>query len=157
MVNGPPVGPWRHVLLTTDISENAEKALKRFIGPGLGAGARSSVLNLIDALALRLAMSESMGTEGQQAYLKDLSADARQDLAAFMARVGIGKAEKVVRPEKTTVANEILKAAGDLKADLIVVGTQGKGAVARMVLGNVAQQVLKDAHCDVLAIPPQSA
>lgn len=157
MVNGPPVGPWRHVLQTTDLSETAEKAFTRFTGLGLGAGARSSLLTVFDAPALRLAMSESMGAEGQQAYLKDLRADARQALAAFAARLGIGQAEMVVRPEETTVANEILKAAQELKADLIVVATQGKGAVARMVLGSVAQQVLKDARCDVLAILPEAA
>jgi nucleotide-binding universal stress UspA family protein len=157
MVNGPPVGPWRHVLQTTDLSETAERALKRFIGLGLGVGARSSVLTVFDAPALRLAMSDSMGKEGQEDYLNDLRTDARQSLAAFIARLGIGQAEKVVRPEETTVANEILMAAEELKADLIVVATSGKGAVARMVLGSVAGQVLKDARCDVLAIPPDAA
>ena len=157
MVNGPPVGPWRHVLVTTDMSETAEKALKRFTGLGLGAGARSSMLTVFDAPALRLAMSDSMGKEGQEDYLNDLRTDAQQSLAAFTARLGIEAAEKVVRPEETTVANEILMAAEELKADLIVVATQGKGAVTRMVLGSVAQQVLKDTPCDVLAIPPEAA
>lgn len=157
MVNGPPVGPWRHVLQTTDLSETAEKAIKRFIGLGLGTGARSSVLTVFDAPALRLAMSESMGAEGQMAYLKDLGVEARQALAAFMLRLGLEQAENIVRPGETIVANEILMAVEELKADLIVVATQGKGAVARMVLGSVAGQVLKDARCDVLAIPPQSA
>lgn len=118
-------------------------------GLGLGAGARSSVLTVFDAPALRLAMSDSMGKEGLKDYLNDLRTDARQSLAAFTARLGIEQAEKIVRPEETTVANEILKAAEELKADLIVVATQGKGAVARMVLGSVAGQVLKDAKCDV--------
>jgi len=157
MVNGPPVGPWRHVLQTTDLSETAESALKRFIGLGLGVGARSSVLTVFDAPALRLAMSDRMGKEGQEDYLNDLRTDARQSLSAFIARLGIGQAEKIVRPEETTVANEILKAAEELKADLIVVATSGKGTVARMVLGSVAQQVLKDAQCDVLTIPPEAA
>jgi nucleotide-binding universal stress UspA family protein len=96
--------------------------------------ARSSVLTVFDAPAMRLAMSDSMGKEGQEDYLNDLRTDARQSLAAFIARLGIEQAEKVVRPEETTVANEILMAAEELKADLIVVATSGKGAVARMVL-----------------------
>ena len=119
--------------------------------------ARSSVLTVFDAPALRHSMSDSMGKEGQEDYLNDLRTDARQSLAAFFARLGIEQAEKVVRPEETTVANEILMAAEELKADLIVVATSGKGAVARMVLGSVAGQVLKDARCDVLAIPPDAA
>lgn len=114
------------------------------------------MLTVFDAPALRLAMSDSIGKAGQENYLNDLRAEALKSLAAFTARLGIGPAEKVVRPEETTVANEILKAALELNVDLIVVATQGKGAVARMVLGSVAQQVLKDAQCDVLAMPSQS-
>lgn len=154
MVNGPPVGPWHHILQTTDLSEIAEKALKRFIGLGLGVGARSSVLTVFDAPGLRLAMSDSMSKQGQEDYLKDLRDDARQSLAMFIARLGMEQAEMVVQPEETSVANEILLAARELNADLIVVATSGKGAVARMVLGSVAGQVLKDAQCDVLSIPP---
>lgn len=115
------------------------------------------MLTVFDAPALRPAMSDSMGKEGREDYLNDLRTDARQSLAAFIARLGIEQVEKVVRPEETTVANEILMAAEELKADLIVVATSGKGAVARMVLGSVAGQVLKDARCDVLAIPPDAA
>ncbi|MDO8884676.1 MAG: universal stress protein [Pseudotabrizicola sp.] len=157
MVNGPPVGPWRHVLQTTDLSDTSEKAFRCFIGLGLGAEARSSVLTVFDAPALRLAMSDSMGKEGEEDYLNTLRADARQALAEFMARLGCGQEEKVVRREEAAVATEILRAAEELKADLIVVATQGKGAIARMVLGSVAQQVLKDAQCDVLIIPHETA
>jgi nucleotide-binding universal stress UspA family protein len=157
MVNGPPVGPWRHMLQTTDLSEAAERAFKRFARLDLGVGARSSVLSVFDAPALRLAMSDSMGKQGKEDYLNHLRADARQALAAFVARVGMGQADKVVRPDETTVANEILMAAEELKADLIVVAAIGKGAVTRMVLGSVAQLVLKDARCDVLVIPPDAA
>jgi nucleotide-binding universal stress UspA family protein len=48
----------------------------------------------------------------------------------------------------------ILTVAGELKSDLIVVSTQGKGTVSRMFLGSVAQQVLRDSTSDVLVIPP---
>jgi len=156
MVNGPPVGPWRHMLLTTDLSKNAGAALTRFKRLGLGSEARSSMLNVFGAPALRLAMSDTMGKEGQEDYLEDLGSDARQHLSAFMTQIGMGQIEKIVRHEETTVANEILKSAEELKADLIVVSTQGKGAVARLALGSVAQQVLKAAQTDVLAIPVQT-
>jgi len=35
MVNGPPVGPWRHVLMTTDLSEHSGNALRRCLAAGL--------------------------------------------------------------------------------------------------------------------------
>ena len=114
------------------------------------------MLSVFDAPALRLAMSNTMGKEAQEDHLKDLGSDARQHLSAFMTQIGMGQIESIVRHEETTVADEILKSAEELNADLIVVSTQGKGAVARLVLGSVAQQVLKAAQTDVLAIPVQT-
>jgi len=155
MVNGPPVGPWRHVLVTTDLSEHAEPALTRFARSGLGTGARVSVLSIFDAPALRLAMSGSMGHQGQQDYLDGLRAEARQALAESLSRTDLRHSERIVRHNATSVATEILKTAEEEKADLIVVATHGKGAVERIVLGSVSQQVLKDAQTDVLALPAE--
>ena len=88
-------------------------------------------------------MSDSMGEEGQREYLKDLFREARQELAQFIGCTGIGQAEWIVRHEETTVAREILKTAEEVNADLIVVSTQRRGAVSRMVLGSVAMNVLR--------------
>jgi hypothetical protein len=52
------------------------------------------VLTVFEAPALRLAMSDSMGKEGQEDYLNDLRTDARQSLAAFIARLGIQQARR---------------------------------------------------------------
>jgi nucleotide-binding universal stress UspA family protein len=153
MANAPPVGPWRHILMTTDLSESSGRALKRFAASRIGDGMSLSVLYVFDAPALRLAMSDGMDGAGQQDYLEDLKIEARQDLAMFIGGVGIEHAERIVRYEVTTIAGEILKTANEGKTDLIVVSSQGKGAVARTVLGSVALQVLKEALTDVLVIP----
>ncbi len=46
------------------------------------------------------------------------------------------------------------RAAEDVGADLIVVGTHGHGGFTAAVLGSVARGLLHAAHCPVLAIPP---
>lgn len=48
----------------------------------------------------------------------------------------------------------IAKAAEDVGADVIVVGTHGHGAIAAALLGSVARGLLHAAHCPVLAVPP---
>jgi nucleotide-binding universal stress UspA family protein len=42
------------------------------------------------------------------------------------------------------------------KPDLIVVGTHARGGLQHALLGSVAQWVLTEAPCDVLAAPPES-
>lgn len=44
---------------------------------------------------------------------------------------------------------EILSAADDFQADLIVVGSQGRTGLSRFVLGSISQKVLSTAHCSV--------
>lgn len=46
-------------------------------------------------------------------------------------------------------AREIIQKAEEWKADLIVVGSHGRSALGRLVLGSVSQKVLTEAHCSV--------
>ena len=49
-------------------------------------------------------------------------------------------------------ADEITKAASKEHADLIVMGTRGRSAFARVLLGSVSTQVVQHAHCAVLVV-----
>lgn len=49
-------------------------------------------------------------------------------------------------------ADAILEAAAEEKADLIVMGTHGRGGLSRMLLGSVAEHVLRRAPCPVLTV-----
>ncbi len=53
------------------------------------------------------------------------------------------------------VVHEILAEASRLHADLLVMGTHGRGGFERFVLGSVAEKVLRLASCPVLVVPPR--
>ena len=48
-----------------------------------------------------------------------------------------------------TPASAVIKEADDWNADLIVVGTHGRTALGRLILGSVSQKVAAEAHCSV--------
>ncbi|HEU4891870.1 MAG TPA: universal stress protein [Vicinamibacterales bacterium] len=52
---------------------------------------------------------------------------------------------------------EILNAAMEIKADLLVIGTHGRSGFQRLVLGSVTEKVLRRALCPVLAVPPRAS
>jgi nucleotide-binding universal stress UspA family protein len=49
-------------------------------------------------------------------------------------------------------ANEILRAASEWSADLLVIGSHGRDGVMRVILGSVAEKVMRHATCPVLVI-----
>jgi nucleotide-binding universal stress UspA family protein len=49
-------------------------------------------------------------------------------------------------------ATEILRAAGEVKCDLIVMGTHGRTGLGRLLMGSVAEQVVRRAPCPVLTV-----
>jgi nucleotide-binding universal stress UspA family protein len=85
-----------------------------------------------------------------------LAASARERLDAFVASLPAGvRVEPRVRTG--VPARESVAEAAEWPADLIVVGTHGRGGAARALLGSVAEAVVRDAACSVLVIPPVSA
>jgi|GEM_PF-162297 len=58
--------------------------------------------------------------------------------------------ELVVRSGKP--ASEIIRLAEEIGSDLVIVASTGAGRIARMLLGSVAESVVRHAHCDVLVV-----
>jgi nucleotide-binding universal stress UspA family protein len=50
----------------------------------------------------------------------------------------------------------IVEIALEKKADLVVMGTTGKGAMERMMMGSNATRIIREAPCMVMAIPPRA-
>lgn len=154
MVNAVPAGQYRRVILTTDLSDASREAVERFATLGAGKQASVAALHVFDAPALRLAMSHTMSNEEEDRYVRELRGAASRKLARFLEPVDLRLSDMIVRNEETNVPDEILRAADHQAADLIVVATRGQSGLARLLLGSVAETVLRTASVDVLAIPP---
>lgn len=80
--------------------------------------------------------------------------EARQKLQGIAAERLAGlKSEIITRvagPGET--AKAVLEAAGDIDADLIVLKTHGRHGLAHVIMGSVAEQVVRRAHCAVLTL-----
>jgi nucleotide-binding universal stress UspA family protein len=153
MVNGPPVGAYRRVLLTTDLSEVSERALMTTVALDIARAAEVSVLHVFDAPASQLLMSQTMTKREMAACVDDQRMEVSHSLANFLERLGLSAIRRDLRVEGTSTAGEILKAARAEVADLVVVGTRGRSGIPRFLLGSVAEAVLRRSTRDVLAVP----
>jgi nucleotide-binding universal stress UspA family protein len=55
------------------------------------------------------------------------------------------------------VSDEILRVAGETASDVIVLGTHGRTGLGRLLLGSVAEQVVRAAPCPVLTVKATAA
>jgi len=83
-------------------------------------------------------------------------AEARVEAERGLARLGVeaGRLKLRTRLEEGRIADRILRAAAEERADLIVMGTAGRTGVRRVLLGSVAAEVVRLAQCPVVIVGP---
>jgi len=88
-----------------------------------------------------------------ESEIEMISVDLERSLAAWRAEAGRrlgGPAQSKVRVGDP--AKELVRFARDTGVDLIVVGSHGDKGLRTLVLGSVAERVIRDAPCPVLVI-----
>jgi nucleotide-binding universal stress UspA family protein len=155
MANAVPAGPYRHLLVAVDPSEPSRAALEA--ATMLAAGAVVTVLHVLDAPGARLVSRTMMSQPNADSYLAAEVERVEGALDEFLRAAAFAPDRRVVRPCAASVAEEICAAAGDLSADLVVIGTRGRSGAARLLLGSVAEEVLGLAAQDVLAVTPDAS
>jgi len=73
-----------------------------------------------------------------------------QELANRMREAGVDTTALLVHG---TTVETILEEASDLEADMIVVGTHGRGAMYQLLMGSVSEAVLHKSRLPVLLVP----
>ena len=143
-----------HVLLATDGSRQSLKAAQ-FLGTLVNPSAveKITVIAVIRPLA---AVPFAHDLEGEQpaGSTEAFALSFRREAQAAAERVAAelqGKAPRVDTVIRSgSPADEIIRAADEIEADLIVVGGRGKSAMGAILLGSVAYRVLHHAPCPVL-------
>jgi nucleotide-binding universal stress UspA family protein len=94
------------------------------------------------------------GTPPVALFTEDEIKDVRAQILRCFGSVEAGEVDVVI--DNGHVADRVLDRARSLPADLIVMGTHGAGGFEHLVLGSVAEKVLRKATCPVMTVPPQA-
>lgn len=143
------------ILVPTDFSPCATKAAEEALTFVKSFGGELFFLHALDIHAI---YPDAYGLKA--AWLPQLQPEAfpsRGEWEEFFA--GLSSLENVHWHERTEpgrAADAILHQATESQADLIVMGTHGRSGLNHMLLGSVAEQVVRTAACPVLTIRPDS-
>ena len=145
------------VLCATDFSDVSRAAFDYAVGMAKWYKARLSVLH-VHQLSMPMYGAPYTGPEGLgPIVLTDLERrDIYERIEAYVAedRAATDLDIDTVVDEEVNVPDAILSSARSISADLLVLGTHGRSGFQRIVLGSIAEKVLRKACCPVLIVPP---
>jgi nucleotide-binding universal stress UspA family protein len=142
----------KNVLVATDFSEPSDAALMYARAFARNFGATLHVVHVVGNVS-----SAAYGAEGYVASMPELQQEvedaARKQLDALL----VDNDERPLPTRRVLLtsnapAHAIVDYAAREHIDLIVTGTHGRGAVAHLLMGSVAERVVRTAPCPVLTV-----
>lgn len=138
----------KRIIAASDLSEASDEALRQAYARATSTGAELAVCHVLPEL---LGVSPLFPQQNAQNALQlaNLEGEVRTALGEQLATCLPGaKAEIFI--ERGSGYAGIVRCAEAWAADLVVVGSHGRTGLPRLLLGSVAEQVVRHAHCPVL-------
>jgi len=136
------------ILVATDFSEPGKTALQYAVAFADQFGAAVDLMHVIEPVPAGALLSYVPKEE----LKKNMQTHAEQEMEALHAEW-----DDYAFPVNRVIVHghpfvEIIRHAKEIHADLIVMGTHGRGAIAHMLIGSVAEKVVRKAPCPVLTV-----
>jgi len=158
------------VMIAYDGTAYADAAIDDLRCAGLPHATKVMIVSVVDALASNPPISEfdlqSLASRRVEAVLskvnfhrKSIIREAEESAAKAVDRLRSQFPEWEISGEvlQGTPAVELLRKAAEWKADLIVAGSHGRGAIGRFFLGSVSKKIAEKANCSVRIVRRGSA
>jgi len=146
----------QHILVPTDFSDAAEHALDAAIILARQNDARITVAHVLAVDPIHVETDE---LDQREARVRELEQNAHRELDARRARL----LEAQVADVKTALARgrsaalSLCELAQAQDIDLIVMATHGRTGLPRLLVGSVAENVVRHAPCPVFVVRAPSA
>ena len=131
------------ILVPTDFSATSDAALHYATKMALALGARLYLMHVPGKTGEHFEASFPLG---------QFETTATERLSSFLTKEELER----LRPEYAmrigTPAEEIVRYADACDAGLIIMGTHGRSGIAHVLMGSVAEQVVRTAPCPVLLV-----
>lgn len=146
---------FKHVLATTDLSPESFSAVQYASHLAEGQGAKLSIIHVVHSISLAYTdfVPPVDMTNIEQAIEEAARAKLEQWVKRHLKRHG-----RVTIELRSGVIDEAICAyAEECGASVIVIATHGRRGLTHVVLGSVAERVVRSAPCPVLVIKPPKA
>lgn len=143
---------FKKILCPVDFSEFTGDVVTYAADISKQYGAELHVLHVIPNLTYFTPYESFLTPENLVAMEKNIQDEVDRDFKKVLSKVGVD-VRKVVRTGVAFV--EIIDYAKTEGIDLIVMGTHGRSGIEHILIGNVAEKVVRKSPCPVMTIRPR--
>ena len=141
----------KSVLVPTDFSDASETALTYGRGLAEAFGASLHLVHVMEDL-LAHAWAAEVYVAAVPNLREEIERESRQRLSAMLPEADRERLRAEIALLSGNPFIEIIRYAKAKDIDLIVMGTHGRGPIAHMLLGSVAEKVVRKSPCPVLTV-----
>jgi nucleotide-binding universal stress UspA family protein len=142
---------FKHILLATDGSDSAQHAAKKAMDLARIHGAQVTATFVVDPYPyIGIGSANPVGFQSYMAAAQESAARTFTHLSDMAQTAGVRLEVRLV--EDAHVVDGILAMAEQAAADLIVIGSHGRGGLQRLLVGSVATKVVSESTRPVLVV-----
>ena len=142
----------RSILAPTDFSPHAETALRYACRLAERLGAKLHLLHVLSEVVVPVGPDPSLVSSLPAEYYTETETQSVEALRRVLDRVWGQASSAEVAVRWGDPVDAIVGYAADHAIDLIVVATHGRTGLSHVLLGSVAERIVREAPCPVLTI-----
>lgn len=143
------------ILVPTDLSKCSEPAICLALSMARGLGAAITFLYVWPPEFTFEADLKASQDEVFREKRDEILAEHKRALEAFVAKFDTSGIDVTCALKSGPPFLEIIMAAKEIDASMILMGTHGRSGLAQVFIGSVAEKVVRRAHCPVMTVKPE--
>ena len=144
---------FKNILCPTDLSDASVRALTYAAAFARWYGAQLTVLHAVPTFD-PIVVAPGTFYDPVQMVVPRSREEIREEMRRITNRAGMESLDVILSAQDGDPARNIIDHALETAADLVVMGTHGRGGFERLLIGSVAEKVVRKAPCPVLLVPP---
>jgi len=144
------------ILHATDYSKASARALAEAVALAKQNNAELLVLHVIEPVAAYVTGEDIGGAELYMKLEETTKREAQTSMNNLVERLQKSKVKVRGLLTRGIAYDEIVRAAKNRRANILVIGTHGRTGLSKLFMGSVAGKVVALAHCPVLTVRGKS-
>ena len=139
--------PLKSVMVATDFSPLSEKAIDYAVMIAKQFGAKILIMHVLDPITVTT--TDALMFSDNSEALRKMAEEMMKNLADILKEKGVSIETALL---KGAAASEIISKAAQAGVDVIIMGTHGRKGIEHLILGSVAEKVVRSATCPVMVV-----